>query len=182
MAALLQLSGCPTPIYPPTNPPIHRPTDPPTPPPPSPPTPKRTHTCTHAQACARTQSIKQTPNHIALRHLSHNLICDLVAPLVDLWHIQVVDEEAHAHIPLGTVGGAHALLDDVLHDGLEQPGGCGGGEVALLPSEEVLIGPLGVGGEELLDGDGLGRPRPTHQQHSALLDEAALHEVQQPAK
>lgn len=30
----------------------------------------------------------------------HNLVRDLIAPLVDLRHVEVVDEEAHLHVPL----------------------------------------------------------------------------------
>ena len=53
-----------------------------------------------------------------LHELAHNLVRDLVAPLVDHRHVDVVDEDGHALAGGRTVGCAHALvhvaLDDVL--------------------------------------------------------------------
>lgn len=42
-----------------------------------------------------------------------------------------------------TVGCAHALLDDVLDGVLDEARGGGGGEVRLLPREEVVVGARG---------------------------------------
>mmetsp|Transcript_20779 Transcript_20779/g.35679 ORF Transcript_20779/g.35679 Transcript_20779/m.35679 type:complete len:2651 (-) Transcript_20779:3350-11302(-) len=122
----------------------------------------------------------QRVHPLHLEDLPHNLVGDLIAPFIDLGHVQVIHEEAHFHVSLGAVGRSHALLDDVLHDGLEQPRRCGGGEVALLPREQVVLGPVLEPGQELLDGHGLGRPGPAHEQHRPLLQEVALGDVQQP--
>jgi len=67
-----------------------------------------------------------------LHRLAGNLVGDLVAPLVDDRHVDVVDEHGHALAARRTVRRSDAFLHVALHDALKQHRCRGGREVEAL--------------------------------------------------
>ncbi len=74
---------------------------------------------------------------LLLDHLAGDLVGDLVAPVVDGGHVDVVDEDGHLFASWWAVGAAHALVDVGLDGALEHERGGGRGEVEGF--EEVML-------------------------------------------
>ena len=112
-----------------------------------------------------------------LDHLAHQLVRHLVAPVVDVRHVDVVDEERQLTAALGAEVRAH-LLDHVVKRVVEvlrrrHRREADLAEVAVL---HARVGELDAP-EELLQRHRLGRAGHAHQQHRLALQHRALHDV-----
>mmetsp|Transcript_2907 Transcript_2907/g.5214 ORF Transcript_2907/g.5214 Transcript_2907/m.5214 type:complete len:213 (+) Transcript_2907:6332-6970(+) len=74
----------------------------------------------------------QVVEPFVLHYLSNQLAGDLISPLVDLGHTEIIEEQIHLLSSRRTEGTALPLLYRTLQGPLEQQGVGGGGEVDLL--------------------------------------------------
>lgn len=57
----------------------------------------------------------QVVKSFVLHQLSDNLVSDLVSPLIDDWHVDVINKYCHLFPRGWTIGTAHSLVHITLH-------------------------------------------------------------------
>ena len=116
----------------------------------------------------------QVVETLHLHHLTGDLISNLVSPLVDVGHVDVVNEDGHFLAGRGTVKRTHTLVHKALHGRLEHTGSGGAGEVERFEHVDFWVVLVAV----TLNDDGLGRTLFTNQQHClALFGDGVAEEV-----
>ena len=98
---------------------------------------------------------------LCLHHLSHNFICHLVTPLVNLWHVDIINKDCHLLASRRAIGGADTLIHIAFNGTLEVARVGSRGEVKTLA--QVLLDT--VFGHVPIDDDGLGSALLPDQQH-----------------